>query len=175
MILPYICFSSTRFIFLLFECCFLLQSTTYKMRNPFKTTLFHTTSLMIWGAWHLTVFSGLCCILYCRSGGTERCFGRAGSLCVSEVERARQQARWVTLEEQTLDLFLVPRYDDPDKSQWSHTAFFLRIPSQPVLRVKLFYGLTRVRSPLHIWDLCWAAAGEFWMRQMIAMKWRKVW
>lgn len=53
--------------------------------------------------------------------------------------------------------------------------FFLRIPSRPVLRVKLFYGLTRVRSPLHIWDLCWAAAGEFCMRQKIAVKWRKIW
>lgn len=36
---------------------------------------------------------------------------------MSEVERARQQARSVVLEEQILDLFLVPRYDDPDKRQ----------------------------------------------------------
>lgn len=28
--------------------------------------------------------------------------------------------------------------------------FFLRIPSQPVLRVELFYGLIRVRKPLLI-------------------------
>lgn len=45
------------------------------------------------------------------------CWKRRKSECVSEVERARQEAGWVVLEEQTLDLFLVPGYDDPGKSQ----------------------------------------------------------